>query len=150
MHSVPVLDPAAFSLHRSQRDPSKLIVRPFSAPNLQWLHSSLRIKLRSVPSLQVRCDLAPAHLSNPISIPFSLPTQLPPAAFLMFLSIPSAHTWHALRTCCALSLNPCLSCFLWLAPSLYWDSSSVVTRSECVSMDTPFSHLSSHLFIFFS
>lgn len=150
MHSAPVLDPATFSLHSSQRDPSELIVRPFSAPNLQWLRSSLRIKLRSAPSLQVRCDLAPARLSNPISIPFSLPTQPPPAASLMFVSIPSTPTWHALHTCCALSLNPCLSCFLWLAPSLHWNLSSVVTRSECVSMDTPFSHLSSHLFVFFS
>lgn len=145
--SASTLHPTSFSLHSSQRDPSKLNMRLSSAPHLQWLHTLLRMKPRPMPwpSSPLQSSPSPA-LQSYLYFSFSRSLGFKPTTFLIVLNMPSMLLWCDLCTYCFFS--PVI-CFLWFAPSLRLDLSSMVMFSESASINTPFYYFYLHTCSFF-
>lgn len=140
--SASILHPTSFfSMRQSKRAfktqhetivcPTPTMASPRSMP---WPSGSLQ----SSPSSSLQSHL---YFSFPRLLSFK------PTTFLIFLNMPSMLLWRDLCTCRILS--PVIY-FLWLAPSLHLDLSSVVMFSESASINTPFYYFHLRTCSFFS
>ena len=120
-------------------------IRPFSAPDLHWLHTSLRItKVQSIMIWPLTISPIPSLLLFSLfsSFRFSSLTQRQPHSLLGFLAV--------IFMLAISSLNPFLSYLSLVAWSLlHSDLSSMVTLSECKARYPPFHHFYLHTCSFF-